>query len=235
MVEAKLDVAPESRTKSLPLQPELVYATRSRYRAFRNVADIVIALGLLPLLLPWVAVISLAIWLDSPGPVFFRQQRVGRQGKLFTVLKFRTLEIQAPRYSEKIQDTDPRITRVGRLLRRTGLDELPQLFNVVRGEMALIGPRPEQLPLLTHYSDWQLLRHVVKPGITGWWQVHHRDGSAIYLNVEKDLYYIVNQSLRLDFLIVLKTLRVLWQGLHRKATRHAQRSMASLEREEVTA
>lgn len=201
---------------------QLIYPRKSIYRLIRGGFDVVIAALLLPILSPVLGLISLAIWIGSPGPIFFRQTRAGLNGAPFTVLKFRTLEIAAPRYSEKLKDSDPRITRVGRLLRRTGLDELPQLFNVVRGDMALIGPRPEQLPLLQHYSDWQLQRHVVKPGITGWWQVHHRDGSAIYENVEKDLYYIVNQGPALDLLIAGKTLRVLASGIARRSDRRSQ-------------
>jgi lipopolysaccharide/colanic/teichoic acid biosynthesis glycosyltransferase len=104
---------------------------------------------------------------------------------------------------------------MGRFLRRTGLDELPQLWNVVRGDMAIIGPRPEQADLIELYEPWQHERHVVRPGITGWWQIHHRDGSPLHLNVDKDLYYIQNQGPWIDGLIVLGTGRIMLAGLSR--------------------
>ncbi len=119
------------------------------------------------------------------------------------------MHTDAPRFSYKVGDGDPRITRVGRLLRRTGLDELPQLWNVASGDMNLIGPRPEQYALLAEYEPWQLERHVVKPGITGWWQIHHRDSEPMRFNIEKDIEYVRHQSLVLDLRIIAGTCRVL--------------------------
>jgi lipopolysaccharide/colanic/teichoic acid biosynthesis glycosyltransferase len=181
----------------------------SAYRRVREAVDrlVAVVVGLL-LLLPAV-LIAIAIRLDSPGPVLFRQLRGGYLGRPFTIVKFRTMQVDAPHSSPKVHESDPRITRVGRFLRRSGLDELPQLWNVVRGDMALIGPRPEQYELLGAYEPWQHERHLIKPGLTGWWQVNHRDTSAMRLDVEKDVYYVRHQGPRLDALILWRTLRIL--------------------------
>jgi lipopolysaccharide/colanic/teichoic acid biosynthesis glycosyltransferase len=176
------------------------------------VGDWVLASTLLIACAPVLAVIAVAICVDSPGPALFRQKRIGKHGKPFTIVKFRTLHVDAPAYSLKVADHHSTITRVGQFLRRSGLDELPQLWNVVRGEMAIIGPRPEQLELDKLYESWQRLRLLVKPGITGWWQIHHRDGIPLHLNIDKDLYYIRHQGLRLDWLIVRGTVKVLVGG-----------------------
>lgn len=194
----------------LPLraeQPEPVY------RRIRSVFDPTIAI--LGLLACWPLLFLIAIWvrLDSPGPALFWQERVGCRGRVFRIVKFRTMFIDAPRFSIKRGHSDPLVTRVGRFLRATGLDELPQLWNVARGEMALIGPRPEQLHLLGLYEDWQLERLAIKPGVTGWWQIHHRDNSPLHENVEKDIYYIKNQSLMLDLWIVIATARLMLRPL----------------------
>ena len=199
-------------------QAQLTQALRAKsgYRTFRSIADVSISAVALLLLVPVLIVIAIAITLDSPGPVFFRQLRAGKDGKPFELVKFRSMNRDAPHFSEKKSEHDPQVTRVGRLLRRSGLDELPQLWNVVRGEMALIGPRPEQLALLGSYDLQQLRwRHSVKPGITGWWQVHHRDTQPMRENIEKDLYYIQNMGIALDVLILLRTLNILLIGLMR--------------------
>lgn len=180
-----------------------------RYRSLRYAFDWTVALFLMVALAPVLLVVAMAIKLDSPGPVFFRQVRAGRLAKPFTIVKFRTMRTSAPATSLKVSDRDPNITRIGHLLRRTGIDEIPQLFNVLRGEMVLIGPRPEQMPLLGLYETWQHERHLVKPGITGWWQIHHRDSVPMHLNVDKDVHYVRHMGLRLDALIVLGTLKVL--------------------------
>jgi lipopolysaccharide/colanic/teichoic acid biosynthesis glycosyltransferase len=183
-------------------------SARSKYRGVRSVLDWAFAAVLLVVCAPLLAAIAIAIKCESKGPALFRQMRVGKDGKPFTIVKFRTMRVEAPAYSIKVADHSPDITGLGGFLRRTGLDELPQLWNVVRGEMAIIGPRPEQLALMELYEPWQHQRHVVKPGITGWWQIHHRDGMPLHLNVDKDLYYIKHQGLWLDFLIVLGTARI---------------------------
>ena len=178
----------------------------SAYRRLREVLDPVLASIALLVALPLLGIVALAIRLDSPGPVLFRQLRGGRLAVPFVIVKFRTMRADAAAYSVKVDPDDPAITRVGRLLRASGLDELPQLWNVARGEMGLIGPRPEQYPLLAAYEPWQHERHVVKPGVTGWWQVNHRDAEPIQANVERDLHYVRNQGLALDALIVVRTL-----------------------------
>ena len=177
----------------------------SAYRAFRDRLDPILGAVLLVLGLPLLAVLALAIRLDSSGPVLFRQRRGGLYARPFTIVKFRTMRVGAPPFSAKVDADDVMITRVGRLLRASGLDELPQLWNVVRGEMNLIGPRPEQYELLASYEPWQHERHLVKPGVTGWWQVNHRDAVPMGLNTERDLYYVRNQSPALDALILVRT------------------------------
>lgn len=185
---------------------------RSAYRSARRVIDPLIALLLLVITLPFMALIALAVKLDSAGPVLFCHLRGGKLARPFTMLKFRTMRWDTQPFSEKVGEDDPRITRVGRLLRRTGLDELPQLWNVLAGEMALVGPRPEQYELLSAYEPWQHERHLVKPGLTGWWQVNHRDATPMRHNVERDLYYVRNQCVALDAVIVVRTLRIMLSG-----------------------
>ena len=185
----------------------------SAYRQVREAVDRLVAVVVGLLLLPSAALIAIAIRLDSPGPILFRQLRGGYLGRPFTILKFRTMRVDAPPFSPKVHESDPRITRVGRFLRRSGLDELPQLWNVIRGDMTLIGPRPEQYELLGAYEPWQHERHLIKPGLTGWWQVNHRDARAMRLGVEKDVYYVRHQGPRLDALILWRTLRILVLGL----------------------
>jgi lipopolysaccharide/colanic/teichoic acid biosynthesis glycosyltransferase len=185
----------------------------SAYRRFRNAFDRVAGAFLLLIVSPLIFAIALAILLDSGGPIFFLQCRASRFARPFMMVKFRTMSTRAPEFSLKVAPDNPCITRVGHFLRSSGLDELPNLWNVVRGDMALIGPRPEQLALLGYYQRWQHLRHLVKPGITGWWQIHHRDSEPMHLNVEKDIYYVHNQSPALDLMILLGTLSVLVQAL----------------------
>ena len=179
----------------------------------------ILALG--PLLMG----IALAIRLDSPGPIFFRQERVGLHGKRFQVWKFRTMVVDAPRLQatlEKHNESadgvlfkvkhDPRVTRVGRLLRRTSLDELPQLFNVLCGQMSLVGPRPLPVRDVAKFDGWHNIRHQVLPGVTGLWQISGRSDIDTFDDVARlDLHYIDNWSLNLDLEILTATLGiVLW-------------------------
>jgi exopolysaccharide biosynthesis polyprenyl glycosylphosphotransferase len=191
--------------------------------AVKRVFDVVVTTGLVLLTWPLMLLIALAIRLDSPGPILFKQQRVGENGRLFWMYKFRTMissaDMQAPdvildeqgRQVYKAPD-DKRITRVGRFLRRTSLDELPQFFNVIRGEMSLVGPRPEVQFIVERYAPWQRQRLAVPPGITGWWQVSGRSNLPMHLNTQFDLYYIRNYSLWLDLKILLKTVVVVIRG-----------------------
>jgi lipopolysaccharide/colanic/teichoic acid biosynthesis glycosyltransferase len=201
----------------------LGFSSRSAYRAMRTVFDWLCAVPLLIICVPLLAVVAAAIRLDSEGPAFFRQHRIGKAGRPFTMVKFRTMRVEAPSSSLKVEEDSLIITRVGRILRRSGLDELPQLWNVVRGEMAMIGPRPEQADLIDLYEPWQHQRHVVRPGITGWWQIHHRDGLPLHLNVDRDLYYIQHQGPRIDSLIVLGTLKILVAGALATFRSHGER------------
>lgn len=157
--------------------------------------------------------IAIRIKMGSPGPVIFRHRRVGRNGKLFWCYKYRTMRTDADPYA--VAPTDPddsRITPSGRFLRRTSLDELPQLLNVLRGEMSMVGPRPEMPFIVENYEPWQRRRLDVKPGITGLWQVIGRKNLPLHLNMEYDLYYIKNQSLLLDIEILLKTVPAVLMG-----------------------
>jgi|SRR5215471_15178982 len=191
----------------------------SAYRRFRLAFDRVAGLLILLVVSSLILAIALAIVLDSGGPVFFLQRRAGRFARPFLMVKFRTMSTHAPEFSLKVAPDDPCITRVGRFLRASGMDELPNLWNVVRGEMALIGPRPEQFALLGYYKSRQHLRHLVKPGLTGWWQIHHRDSEPMHLNVDKDIYYILNQSLALDLRIIVGTMKVAASAFARRRRR----------------
>ena len=187
--------------------------SRTLYRNIRMGVDILAASILLVIAAPVMAAAAIAVRLDSPGPALFRQRRVGLGGRVFSMYKFRTMHVSSPVSSLKVSSGSPLITRAGRWLRASALDELPQLLNVLRGEMAIIGPRPEQVELLPLYEPWQLERLTVLPGITGWWQVHHRDDSPLHHNVDKDIYYIRNQSLALDLRILSRTASIMVRGL----------------------
>ena len=198
------------------VQPDTLY--RLIYvRWIKPTAEWFLALLLVLGTLPIMLMIAAALLLTSGRPILYRQARVGHNGQLFTVLKFRTMitdrREQAAgwdgieRRERHKSIGDPRVTPLGRLLRRTSLDELPQLFNVLRGDMALIGPRPELPRIVLSYEPWQHQRHLVRPGITGWWQVNGRSDRPMHEHTELDMYYINNLSLRLDLQILLRTAR----------------------------
>jgi exopolysaccharide biosynthesis polyprenyl glycosylphosphotransferase len=180
--------------------------------------DIVVALVGLTLGAPFLGLIALAIRLDSPGPVIFHQTRVGTGGKLFEVFKFRSMREGAEEELEQLRELneaeghlfkireDPRKTRVGRFLRRTSLDELPQLWNVLRGEMSVVGPRPPTPDEVANYQEWHKRRLDGRPGLTGLWQVSGRSSLNFDETVLLDVYYIENWSLWLDFKILLRTI-----------------------------
>jgi lipopolysaccharide/colanic/teichoic acid biosynthesis glycosyltransferase len=162
--------------------------------------------------------VSIAILSTMRSPVVFKQTRVGKDGATFVVYKFRTMirdrrcEIQpydgVDRRLRHKSAEDPRVSKVGRFLRKTSLDEVPQLINVVRGEMALVGPRPELVEIVERYQPWQHQRHLVRPGLTGWWQVHGRSDRPMHENTEMDLHYIAHMSPVFDLRIMLRTFRV---------------------------
>jgi exopolysaccharide biosynthesis polyprenyl glycosylphosphotransferase len=165
---------------------------------------------------PILPIIALAIKLTSPGPVIYRQERVGHRGQTFYCLKFRTMRQDAESKTGAVWagENDPRITRIGRFLRKVRLDEIPQLWNVLNGEMSFVGPRPERpefVQLLSASIPYYQLRHVVRPGLTGWAQVRYRYGASVADAKEKlryDLYYIKHMSLGLDLLIAFETIKI---------------------------
>lgn len=168
--------------------------------------DIVFSGALLIAIAPILAIIAIRVKLDSKGPVFFKQQRVGKDGKLFTMYKFRTMYTEANPYAyTPTSKYDPRITRIGRILRKTSLDELPQFFNVLKGDMSIVGPRPEMKFIVDTYNDLQRERLRVKPGITGLWQISPDRNRPIHEALEHDLQYIENQSFLLDLIIIWET------------------------------
>jgi lipopolysaccharide/colanic/teichoic acid biosynthesis glycosyltransferase len=187
------------------------------YDAVHTIVDPAFAaLALVLFSLP-LALLALIVKVDSSGPILFRQERIGKDGAPFKILKLRTMHVTAPIYSLKVRRDDSRVTAVGRVLRSTGLDEIPQLWNVVRGQMRLIGPRPEQPFIADTYAPHERVRLRVHPGITGWWQVHNRDEVPMHLNVDFDLYYLDHRSLWLDVRILALTLRVLINGFGRES------------------
>ncbi len=179
----------------------------------RRLIDFVVSICVLIVLTPLLCVIALAIRLESPGPVIFRQQRVGKNGRLFNLLKFRSMrqDCDAYGFSPDCQD-DPRITRVGRFLRRTSLDELPQFVNVMQGQMTLVGPRPL---LYWQYCLWdenQRRRCLIRPGLTGWAQINGRGGLTHEDKIELDLWYLDHRSAALDLRIIIKTISRVLHG-----------------------
>lgn len=193
-------------------------------RIGKRVFDLLISIPLFLLTLPLLGLIALLIKIDSSGPVFYQSTRLKENGETFTMLKFRTMVEDADEKLSEIlkqeddinfvhkRPDDPRITRVGKVLRRTSLDELPQLINVIKGEMSLVGPRPELPELVQHYRPWQHMRFAVPQGITGWWQVNGRSDKPMHLHTDEDLYYIQHYSLWLDLQILIKTLLVVLRG-----------------------
>lgn len=195
----------------------LIYAT-----TFKRAVDIVASATLLLVLAFIVVVAMLLIRLDSPGPAIFKQERIGRNGKRFNLYKLRTMQHSSSKdivwlTNENGQSThkvrnDPRVTRIGQLLRRTSIDELPQLLNIVKGDMSLIGPRPELPVIVDNYESWQHDRHLVRPGLTGWWQVTGRSDLPMHENTELDLFYVQRMSFLLDWQIAIRTIRVVVKG-----------------------
>jgi lipopolysaccharide/colanic/teichoic acid biosynthesis glycosyltransferase len=189
--------------------------------AVRRAFDVLVAGTALLLASPLLLLAMAAVRLESRGGALYRQRRVGRGGHEFDVIKLRTMVSGAESIGAglAISENDTRITRVGRLLRRTSLDELPNLVNVLRGEMAIVGPRPTVPVQVAQYTDRQRGRLAVRPGITGWAQVNGRTELPWDERIELDLWYIENRSPRLDALILWRTLRMVFggQGLYRDA------------------
>jgi sugar transferase (PEP-CTERM system associated) len=185
-------------------------------RVFDLVSASILLLGTAPVML----VTALLIKLESPGPVLYRQERVGQNGRNFSISKFRSMRTDAEKDGKPVwaAANDSRVTRVGNVIRRLRIDELPQLFNVLRGDMSLVGPRPERpffVEQLTQEIPFYALRHSVKPGVTGWAQVRYPYGATVEDSLEKlqyDLYYVKNHTLFLDLVVLMETVGVVLTG-----------------------
>ncbi len=211
----KVDVSPrESRMPEVSNPGSQTPARSRHYESIKRLIDIGMSVAAIAICLPLLALLALLVRLDSPGPILFRQRRIGLGGRTFAILKFRTLIVleDGPQIVQ-VRQNDPRMTRIGRRLRPLFLDELPQLFNVLRGDMSLVGPRPHAVAHDGYYSA-QIAgyagRHVVRPGITGWAQVNGAHGatpslSAMRTRVELDLWYITHANIALDLLILART------------------------------
>ncbi len=191
---------------SIPVYTRRVATSDPLYESVERIIDVIGAATILFLTSPLIVAGAIAIRVDSAGPVFFRQKRIGLAGRAFTIFKLRTMRQDTPAYAEHPRTArDPRVTSVGRFLRRSCIDELPQLWNVLRGEMSLVGPRPEMPQIANEYRDIERQRLTVKPGITGLWQISADRAFRIHDNMQYDLYYVENRSLTLDLAILLMT------------------------------
>jgi len=195
------------------------FNVKASQQIFRRLVSITASFILLAICLPFIPFIILAVRLSSPGPIFFRQTRVGLRGRPFSVIKFRTMRQDAEsRGAVWATKNDPRVTPLGRFMRRTRLDEIPQLWNVLRGEMGFVGPRPER-PEFVQWLSGEIpfyeLRHLIRPGITGWAQVRYHYGASLEETKQKleyDLYYVKHLSLGLDLLIMFETVKTILLG-----------------------
>jgi len=194
------------------------------YTLIKRLVDIISAISGIVILFPLFVLISIAIKLDSQGPIFFIQKRCGKNEKLFNMYKFRSMCIDAEEKLEQLQHLnetegimfkikdDPRLTRVGKFIRKTSLDEFPQLVNVLKGEMSLVGPRPPLPNEVEEYISWQMLRLSVKPGLTGLWQIRGRSELGFDEMVRLDLEYIAKRNFFYDIWIILKTIPVVFKS-----------------------
>lgn len=206
ITETDLTYMKDTTAGNLQTRLTSFYAKRGKY-----ILDFIAALFLVLLFAPFMIVIAVLIKFSSRGPILFSHQRVGIKNKLFVIHKFRSLHIDTPSYSEKPESTeDTRITPIGKWIRKTSLDELPQLFNVLKGEMSLVGPRPEMPFLAEHYEEIENQRHLVRPGMTGLWQLSPRRRASIREGIPVDLEYIENLSLWNDIKILFRTFKVFW-------------------------
>ncbi len=207
------------------LSAALPNTIQMRDRMIKRMIDVALASVALVMVLPMLLVVAIAVKLDSPGPIFFKQRRVGEYRRDFYMYKFRSMVVNAEEIQVQVNKVDadgniehkskddPRVTRVGHIIRKTSLDELPQLINVILGDMSLVGPRPEMPWVVKNYEQWQYQRFIVPPGITGWWQINGRkDEKPMHLCTEDDLFYIQNYSLLLDVKIILQTIPVVLSG-----------------------
>ncbi|HKY06111.1 MAG TPA: TIGR03013 family XrtA/PEP-CTERM system glycosyltransferase [Blastocatellia bacterium] len=202
----------------------LIFSRGSRFsdvaHHLRRAINVMLAALGFALSLPIMAIVAVAVKLDSAGPIFYTQERVGKNGRRFKIIKFRSMTAGAERSSGPVwaEASDPRVTRVGRIIRKLRLDELPQFVNILRGDMNFVGPRPERPVFVDRLSadiPYYTQRHLVKPGLTGWAQIKFPYGSSVEDSIEKlryDLYYIKNQSFRLDAIIIFETVKTVLFG-----------------------
>lgn len=225
LVPAFADVRTLRRFRDVPFSQMRRNPISGYPRMLKRAFDIAIAGTAILAVLPVLALIGLAVTLDSRGGMLFVQRRMGQGGVLFPIFKFRSMVANADKMVDKVKvvnadgDTtykikgDARITKIGHIIRKTSLDELPQLFNVLRGDMSIVGPRPETLKIVNEqYQNWQYQRLFVPQGITGWWQVNGRSEIECYKATEQDLYYIENYSFWLDIKIILMTIPAILRG-----------------------
>lgn len=199
---------------------------RMEYYFFKRTMDILCSLTGLIFLLPIFSIIGVIIKLESKGPIFFSQERIGKNGEVFKMYKFRSMVINAEELKEKLHSknemsgpmfkmkNDPRVTRVGRFIRKTSIDELPQLFNVLKGEMSLVGPRPSLPKEVMKFDDWMMTRLEVKPGLTCYWQVSGRNDIDFEDWMKLDIKYVHNRCILVDIKLILKTFFVLLGDKH---------------------
>ncbi|MFG0335664.1 MAG: sugar transferase [Maioricimonas sp. JB049] len=212
------------------------YTARSRpmFELSKRGFDILFSAAILLLTLPCSLLLALTIWLESGGPILFWQQRVGKDGRLFWIYKFRTMYPETPQYAvtPANDEQDPRVTRVGRLLRKSGLDELPQFWCVLRGDMSIVGPRPEMPFIVEAYAPRTRRRLRVLPGITGPWQVSPHRHEPIHENLQYDLYYLAHRSLVLDVKMIARTAvlagTALYGGLGHRVLNRTRRMLGSI-------
>lgn len=211
------DVAENRARQSAPDLAELEIGRSWAYDLFKRVLDLVAGSAILILLIPIIPAIAIMIKLDSPGSVFYKQDRVGRSGRVFKFYKFRSMYRGADEQKGEIESlneqegpvfkmrSDPRVTVVGKFLRRSSLDEIPQILNVLKGEMSLVGPRPQMPEEVQQYEPWQQLRLEVKPGITCLWQISGRSQISFDEWMQLDVEYITRRGLWTDLTILFKT------------------------------
>lgn len=219
-MQANTSIAQVEQELRILFSVDAVASPQRQNFIFKKFLDFTVALFLLIILAPFLLFIAALIKLTSPGPVVFSQKRVGRRRQVFSMYKFRSMIENADKIRPKLRalneakghffkiKDDPRITGFGKWIRRYSLDELPQLINVLRGEMSLVGPRPMPLDEVEDYTDWHHQRHQVIQGLTGLWQVSGRSDLSFDEMIELDLLYIQNHSFRLDLRILLKTISI---------------------------
>ena len=217
--QSMMDTLPDLRA----WESHHVLLSKETYARLKRLIDITFCLVFFPIVLPILLLCCIAVKIDSRGPIFFKQKRTGKGGRRFNMFKFRTMVTNADELKEKYMHlnilsppdfkipNDPRITRVGRFLRKTSLDELPQIINVLKGDMSLVGPRPTSFAAST-YNLWHTARLESKPGMTGLWQVCGRNDIDFDDRVRLDIFYQRNQSLALDLRILLRTFGAVFQG-----------------------